>query len=66
VRAAPTAKQFECLEAGCDFSCRAATDADLVTAVQSHMAEAHDSFELEDFILAGAVEVSADSNEARD
>ena len=53
-------KQFECLEAGCDFSYRAATEAELVAGVQRHMAEAHDSFELEEFILAGAVEVSDD------
>lgn len=50
-------KRFDCLEAGCDFSAEAASDDELVAAVQDHVAKAHESFELEEFILAGAVEV---------
>jgi predicted small metal-binding protein len=51
-------KRFVCLEAGCDRSIEAESDEQLVAAVQAHMADAHNSFELEDFILAAATEVS--------
>lgn len=51
-------KRFDCLEAGCDFSAEAASEEELVTAVQAHVVDAHQSFELEEFILAGAVEVT--------
>ncbi|MBV9166273.1 MAG: DUF1059 domain-containing protein [Solirubrobacterales bacterium] len=50
-------KQFVCLEAGCERVIEANNDEELVRAVQEHVAEAHNSFELEDFILAGATEV---------
>ena len=50
-------KRFICLEAGCDQPIEADTDEKLVEAVQKHMADAHDSFEIEDFILAVATEV---------
>jgi len=50
-------KRFVCLEAGCDQVIEAADDDELVQAVQRHVADAHDSFEIEDFILAGATEV---------
>ena len=53
------AKRFECLEHGCDAVFESRTDEDLVAAVQEHVATAHDSFELEDFILAGAIEVAS-------
>jgi len=46
-----------CLEAGCERVIEANNDEELVRAVQEHVAEAHNSFELEDFILAGATEV---------
>ena len=51
-------RRFDCLEAGCDFSVEAASEHELVGAVQAHVSEEHDSFELEEFILAGAVEVA--------
>jgi predicted small metal-binding protein len=49
-------KQFVCLEAGCERVIEANSDDELVRAVQEHVAQAHNSFELEDFILAGATE----------
>jgi predicted small metal-binding protein len=55
-----TRKQFVCLEAGCETVIEADTDDELIRAVQEHVAEAHDSFELDDFILAGATEVEGD------
>ena len=53
-------KQFVCLEAGCQKIIQADTDEQLVAAVQEHVAEAHKSFELDEFILAGATDVEAD------
>jgi predicted small metal-binding protein len=53
-------KQFVCLEAGCERVIEANSDEELVRAVQEHVAEAHNSFELEDFILAGATEADSD------
>jgi predicted small metal-binding protein len=53
-------KQFVCLEAGCERVIEASNDEDLVRAVQEHVAEAHNSFELEDFILAGATEAEGE------
>ncbi len=50
-------KQFVCLEAGCQTVIEAGSDEELVRAVQQHVAEAHNSFELDEFILAGATEV---------
>lgn len=50
-------KQFVCLAAGCDRVIEADGDQELIEAVQEHVAEAHDSFELDEFILAGATEV---------
>lgn len=50
-------KQFVCLEAGCDRVIVADSDEALIEAVQKHVAEAHNSFELDEFILAGATEV---------
>jgi predicted small metal-binding protein len=46
--------RFECLEADCEFEVEAASDEELIDAVQQHMGEAHDSFELDDVILANA------------
>ncbi|MFN8217770.1 MAG: DUF1059 domain-containing protein [Solirubrobacterales bacterium] len=54
-------KRFECLEAGCDAVVTAETDEELVAAVERHMAEVHDTFELEDVILANSVSEEADS-----
>jgi predicted small metal-binding protein len=53
-------KQFVCLEADCERVIEANSDDELVRAVQEHVAEAHNSFELEDFILAGATEADGE------
>jgi predicted small metal-binding protein len=53
-------KQFVCLEAGCQEVIEASSDEELVRAVQDHVADAHNSFELDEFILAGATEVEGD------
>jgi len=50
-----TTKRYECLELDCDFVYRSDDDDDLVAAVEQHMAEEHDTFELEEVILANAV-----------
>jgi predicted small metal-binding protein len=50
-------KRYVCLEAGCELSIEADDDDALVEAVETHMAEAHNTFELEDVILANAVVV---------
>jgi predicted small metal-binding protein len=55
-----TKKQFVCLEAGCEKVIEANSDEELIQAVQEHVAEAHDSFELDEFILAGATEVDSE------
>ncbi|MGN6168161.1 MAG: DUF1059 domain-containing protein [Solirubrobacteraceae bacterium] len=49
-----------CLEAGCEKVIESKSDEELVRAVQEHVAEAHNSFELDDFILAGATEVDSE------
>lgn len=56
--------RFECLEADCEFEVEAATDEELIDVVQRHMSDAHDSFELEDVILANATPAHATTNEA--
>jgi predicted small metal-binding protein len=53
-------KQFACLEAGCETVIEANSDEDLIQSVQEHVAKAHNSFELDDFILAGATEVESE------
>lgn len=50
-------KAFVCLEAGCEQVIEADDEAELVRAVQHHVAAAHDSFEIDEFILAAATEV---------
>jgi predicted small metal-binding protein len=50
-------KKWECLEAGCDAVVTAEDDDELIAKVNEHVGEAHGSYELEDVILAGAVEV---------
>lgn len=51
-------RQYECLDAGCGELIVAADQQTLVEAVQRHMAEAHDSFELEDVIVDMSTEVT--------
>lgn len=48
------ARAWRCLEAGCDEVITAGDDAQLVAAVNRHVAEAHGSFELEEVILDAA------------
>jgi predicted small metal-binding protein len=48
------ARAWRCLEAGCDTVVTADDDEQLVAAVNRHMAEAHQSFELEEVILDAA------------
>ena len=50
-------KRWECMEAGCSFSVTAGSDEELIEKVNAHVGEAHDSYELEDVILADAEEV---------
>ena len=52
---------YRCLEAGCDAEIRAADEQALLEAVQAHVAEAHDSFELEEVI----VDVATEGRDAR-
>jgi predicted small metal-binding protein len=48
------ARAWRCLEAGCDVVVTAEDDQQLVAAVNRHVAEAHNSFELEEVILDAA------------
>ena len=50
-------KRWECLEVECGAVVTAASDDELVEAVNAHVREAHGSIELEEVILAGAAEV---------
>ena len=50
-------KRWECLEAGCQTVVTGADDEELVAKVNEHVQAAHGSYELEDVILAAAVEV---------
>jgi hypothetical protein len=57
------ARQYQCLEAGCDERIVAPDQEALVEAVQRHVAERHDSFELEDVIIDMSTEVEGDNEE---
>ena len=56
---------YRCLDAGCDVEIRAADERALIEAVQAHVAEAHDSFELEDVIIDMSTEVDEGKEEER-
>ena len=58
-------RQYKCLDAGCDARIVAADEAALVRAVQRHMAEEHDSFELEDVIIDMSTEAEDGEGEER-
>jgi Protein of unknown function (DUF1059) len=58
------ARQYQCLDAGCDERIVAPDEQALVEAVQRHVAEKHDSFELEDVIIDMSTEVDGDEEEA--
>jgi predicted small metal-binding protein len=53
-------KRWECMEAGCDAVVTAGDEDELVEKVNDHVRAAHDSYELEEIILAGATEVDDD------
>jgi len=48
--------RWRCLEPGCTTAVEAASEDELVDAANAHMREAHDSYELEEVILAGVEE----------
>jgi predicted small metal-binding protein len=48
------ARRWECLEVGCGAVVRAPSDEELVAAVDAHVREAHNSYELEEIVLAAA------------
>jgi hypothetical protein len=52
------ARAWRCLETGCDALIVAPDDEQLVAAVNHHVSEAHQSFELEEVILDAAEETS--------
>ncbi len=52
------ARTWQCLEAGCDAVITAEDDEQLVAAVNRHVAEAHDSFELEEVIIDAAEDIT--------
>lgn len=56
------ARRYECLDAGCGEVIVAADDAALIEAVNAHMSEAHDSFELEDVIVDTSTEVEEEQS----
>ena len=56
-------RQYKCLDAGCGATIVAPNEQALVEAVQRHMAEEHDSFELEDVIIDMSTE--AEDGEGR-
>ena len=50
------ARQWTCVEAGCDETITAPDTDTIIELVQAHIADAHDSFELEDMIEARSEE----------
>jgi predicted small metal-binding protein len=52
---------WTCLEAGCDEVVTGADEAALVERANAHVREAHESFELEDVILASAEELPGEA-----
>lgn len=59
-------KRFECLESGCEFVVDRDDDDELVAAVQRHMSEAHDSFEIDEVILTNALVVPDAATRSRE
>ena len=47
-------RRWQCLEVGCGATISAASDEELVAAVNEHVHTAHDSYELEEVVLANA------------
>jgi predicted small metal-binding protein len=50
----PSELTYVCLEPGCGWKCEAHSERELVERVQAHMADEHDTFELEDVIIDNA------------
>jgi len=57
------ARRYECLDAGCGEVIVAPDTDALVVAVHAHMADEHDSFELEDVIIDASTEVDGAEEE---
>ena len=55
---ATAARRYECLDAGCGEVIVADDEAALIEAVQAHMSEVHDGFELEDVIVDSSTEIT--------
>jgi predicted small metal-binding protein len=47
-------RRWRCLEVGCETVVTADSDDALVQAANAHVSEAHDSYELEEVVLASA------------
>jgi len=58
------AREYQCLEAGCDQRIVAPDVQSLVEAVQRHVADEHDSFELEDVIIDMSTEVEGEEGDS--
>jgi predicted small metal-binding protein len=52
------ARRWRCLEPGCGTVVQAPSDQELVAAANAHVGDAHDSYELEEVILASAEDVA--------
>ena len=55
-------KRWACMEAGCSAVVTAADEGELIEKVNAHVSEAHDSYELEDVIIANATETGDDGD----
>ena len=58
------ARRWRCMEIDCDAVVTASSDDELVEAVNAHVREAHDSYELEEIILAGAEDATPEEEKA--
>jgi len=55
------ARKWTCNEHACETEIRADSMEELIEQVNAHMAETHDSYELEEMIEDASVEVEADA-----
>lgn len=51
-------RRWRCLEPGCGTVVEAQSDDELVEAANAHVGEAHDSYELEEVILASTEDLA--------
>jgi predicted small metal-binding protein len=56
-------RRWRCLEVGCEAVVEADSDETLVEAANAHVREAHDSYELEEVILASAEDAPTPAHE---